>query len=112
MDPSRSVPASEMERMMKLQDVILKAMAKKISWMEAAEIARVSVRNRQRKRAGYQAYGYTGPFDQRRASAVFMTTAGLGESTSHNRAVNKRGLLEQAEAPPDNARQRLRIAND
>jgi hypothetical protein len=28
-----------MERIMKLQDVILKAMAKKLSWIEAAEIA-------------------------------------------------------------------------
>ena len=37
---------------MKLQDVILKAMAKKISWIEAAEIAGMSVRNMQRKRAG------------------------------------------------------------
>ena len=111
MDPSRSVPASEMERMMKLQDVILKAMAKKISWMEAAEIAGMSVRNMQRKRADYQAYGYTGLFDQRRASAVFMTTAGPW-STQHHRVVDKRGLLEQAEAPPDNARQRLCIAND
>ena len=48
---------------MKLQDVILKAMAKKISWIEAAEIAGMSVRNMQRKR---QEYGYTGLFDQRR----------------------------------------------
>jgi hypothetical protein len=31
-----------MERMMKLQDVMLKAMAKKITWMDAAEIAAVS----------------------------------------------------------------------
>lgn len=31
---------------MKLQDVILKAMAKKISWMDAAEIAGMSVRIR------------------------------------------------------------------
>jgi hypothetical protein len=30
--------AVEMERMMKLQDVLLKAMAKKITWGEAAEI--------------------------------------------------------------------------
>ena len=51
---------------MKLQDVILKAMAKKISWIQAAEIAGMSVRNIQRKRADYQAYGYTGLFDQRR----------------------------------------------
>jgi hypothetical protein len=55
-----------MERMMKLQDVILKAMAKKLSWMEAAEIAGMSVRNMQRKRQVYQKYGYTGLFDQRR----------------------------------------------
>jgi hypothetical protein len=44
--------------MMKLQDVILKAMAKKISWMDAAEIAGMSVRNMQRKRQAYQKYGY------------------------------------------------------
>jgi len=51
---------------MKLQDVILKAMAKKLTWIEAAEIAGMSVRNMQRKRQGYQKYGYTGLFDQRR----------------------------------------------
>jgi transposase len=55
-----------MERMMKLQDVILKAMARKISWIDAAEIAGMSVRNMQRKRQGYQEHGYTGLFDQRR----------------------------------------------
>ena len=36
---------------MKLQDVILKAMAKKLTWIEAAEIAGMSVRNMQRMRA-------------------------------------------------------------
>jgi hypothetical protein len=55
-----------MERMMKLQEVILKAMAKKISWIDAAEIAGMSVRNMQRKRQAYEEYGYTGLFDQRR----------------------------------------------
>jgi transposase len=52
--------------MMKLQDVILKAMAKKLTWIEAAEIAGMSVRNMQRKRQAYQKGGYTGLFDQRR----------------------------------------------
>ncbi len=33
------IPARETERMMKLKDVILKAMAKKSTWIEAAEIA-------------------------------------------------------------------------
>src|SRR5579871_6647760 len=52
--------------MMKLQDVILKAMAKKLTWIEAAEIAGMSVRNMQRKRQAYIDYGYTGLFDRRR----------------------------------------------
>ena len=51
---------------MKLQEVILKAMAKKLTWIEAAEIAGMSVRNRQRKRQAYQDYGYNGLFDRRR----------------------------------------------
>jgi transposase len=55
-----------MERTMKLQDVILKAMAKKISWMEAAEIAGVTDRTMRRIRSRYQEFGYTGLFDQRR----------------------------------------------
>ena len=64
---------------MKLQDVILKAMAKKISWTDAAEIAGMSVRNMQRKRQAYQEFGYTGLFDQRRGKRsvhrVAMATA-------------------------------------
>ncbi len=51
---------------MKLQDVILKAMAKKISWMEAAEIAGVTDRTMRRIRDRYEEFGYTGLFDQRR----------------------------------------------
>jgi hypothetical protein len=42
-----------MERMIELQEVILKVMAKKISWMDAAEIAGMSVRNLQRKRQAF-----------------------------------------------------------
>jgi len=51
---------------MKLQDVILKAMAKKISWMAAAEIAGVTDRTMRRIRQRYQEFGYNGLFDQRR----------------------------------------------
>ena len=51
---------------MKLQDVILKAMANKISWLAAAEIAGVSDRTMRRLRQRYQESGYTGLFDQRR----------------------------------------------
>jgi len=60
------MPARETERMMKLQDVILKAMARKLTWIQAAEIAGMSVRNMQRKRQSYQEHGYDGLFDQRR----------------------------------------------
>ena len=52
--------------MMKLQDVILKAIARKISWMEAAEIAGVADRTMRRIKQRYQEYGYDGLFDQRR----------------------------------------------
>jgi hypothetical protein len=59
-EPSQPIPARELERMMKLQDMILKAMAKKITWIDAAEIAGMSVRNMQRKRQGYAEYGRFG----------------------------------------------------
>lgn len=51
---------------MKLQDVILKAMAKRISWMAAAEIAGVSDRTMRRMKQRYEEFGYDGLFDQRR----------------------------------------------
>src|SRR6202023_3907608 len=53
------------ERMMKLQDVILKAMAKKISWLDAAEIIGVCDRTMRRMRENYQQFGYTGLRDRR-----------------------------------------------
>jgi hypothetical protein len=55
-----------MERMMKLQDVILKALAKKITWLQAAEIIGVCDRTIRRMRERYQEFGYDGLFDQRR----------------------------------------------
>ena len=44
MGESRQYSATEMERMMKVQDVLLKAMAKKITWWSAAEILGVTDR--------------------------------------------------------------------
>jgi len=60
-----SVTAAAVERMMKLQDVILKAMAKKISWLDAAEIIGVCDRTMRRMREGYQEFGYDGLRDGR-----------------------------------------------
>ena len=60
---------------MKLQDVILKAMAKKLNWIEAAEVAKMSVRNMQRMRERYQEDGYNGLFDQRRGKRSIQPSA-------------------------------------
>jgi transposase len=51
---------------MKLQDVILKAIAKKITWLDAADIAGVSARTIVRIREKYEVYGYDGLYDQQR----------------------------------------------
>ena len=63
--------ASEMERMMKLQDVLLKAMAKKITWMEAAEIIGVTDRTMRRWRERLQEHGYSGLGDRRKGKVSF-----------------------------------------
>jgi transposase len=53
------------EKAMKIQEVILRAIDKQISWLEAAEIIRVSARQLRRWRAGWEKYGYDGLFDRR-----------------------------------------------
>jgi transposase len=55
-----------MERMMKIQDIILRAMAGKLKWFEAAEIIGISPRQMQRWRERYETYGYDGLYDRRR----------------------------------------------
>lgn len=49
-DSGRQYSAAEMERMMKVQDVLLKAIAKKISSLAAAEIIGVTPRTMRRWR--------------------------------------------------------------
>jgi transposase len=58
--------AAEMERMMKLQDVLLKAMAGKISWWDAAEIIGVTDRSMRRWRERLKEGGYAGLADRRK----------------------------------------------
>src|SRR4051794_18051062 len=52
--------------MMKVQDVLLKAMAKKITWWAAAEIIGVSDRTMRRWRERFEQNGYDGLMDQRK----------------------------------------------
>jgi hypothetical protein len=58
--------AAEMERMMKVQDVLLQAMAKKITWWAAAEIIGVTDRMMRRWRERLVEGGYAGLADRRK----------------------------------------------
>jgi len=71
MNPGQQYSASEMERMMKLQDVLLKAMAKKITWWTAAEIIGVSDRTMRRWRERMEKDGYSGLADRRKGKVSF-----------------------------------------
>ena len=53
------------ERAMKVQEVIFRAMAKKVTWWQAAEIIGISDRQMRRWRERYEKFGYDGLFDRR-----------------------------------------------
>ena len=59
-------PAAEMERMMKAQEVILKAASGKLKWWEAAEIMGVTDRTMRRWRDRLNEHGYSGLWDYRK----------------------------------------------
>ncbi len=65
-DETWQYSAAEMERMMKVQDVLLKAMAKKITWWAAAEISGVTDRTMRRWREKLEKDGYAGLADRRK----------------------------------------------
>jgi transposase len=62
----RGYPEDAWERAMKIQEVILRAVAKKITWWQAAEIIGISDRSLRRWRWRYEQHGYDGLFDRRR----------------------------------------------
>jgi len=62
----KSYPAADVERMMKLHDVLLKAMARKITWWSAAEIIGVTDRTMRRWRERLEEHGYAGLADRRK----------------------------------------------
>jgi len=61
-----SYTQAAMERAMKVQEVILRAMAKKITWWQAAEIIGISDRQMRRWHERYEEFGFRGLFDRRR----------------------------------------------
>jgi transposase len=62
----KQLSAAAVERAMKLQDVMLRAMAKRITWFQAAEILGISCRQMQRWKTRFKLEGYEGLFDRRR----------------------------------------------
>ena len=54
-----------MERAMKIQEVILRAVAKKLTWWQAAEIIGISDRTMRRWKERYEEHGYDGLYDRR-----------------------------------------------
>jgi transposase len=62
----KGYPEDAWERAMKVQEVILRAMAKRITWWQAAEILGISDRSMRRWRWRYEQHGYDGLFDRRR----------------------------------------------
>src|SRR5450759_953928 len=93
--------------MMKLQDVLLKAMAKKIRWWDAAEIIGVTDRTMRRWRERLEAEGYSGLVDRRRGKASDQAGAagGGGGSTA---AVPGRVFRFKHPALPREAERRAR----
>src|SRR3972149_4151012 len=65
MEPSPS-PASAVERAMKVQEVILRAIDGRLKWYQAAEILGISDRQMRRWKRRYERGGYDGLFDRRR----------------------------------------------
>jgi hypothetical protein len=61
-----SYTQAAMERTMKVQEVILRGLAKKIRWWQAAEIIGISDRQMRRWRERYEEFGFRGLFDRRR----------------------------------------------
>ena len=61
----QNIPRAAAERMMRVQEVILRAMARKITWWQAAEILGISDRQMRRMHARYRAHGYNGLLDRR-----------------------------------------------
>jgi len=59
-------PRAAVERAMKVQEVMLRAWAKKITWWQAAEILGIRDRHLRRIREGYEKFGYFSLLDKRR----------------------------------------------
>ena len=62
----KSYSATAVGRTMKIQDVILRALARRITWWQAAEIIGITDRQMRRWKRRYEVYGYDGLYDRRK----------------------------------------------
>ena len=58
-------PRAAVERAMKVQEVILRAVARKITWAQAGEVIGLCERQMRRWKERYEEFGYDGLFDRR-----------------------------------------------
>jgi hypothetical protein len=74
---------------MKVQEVILRAVAKKTTWWQAAEIMGISDRSMRRLRERYEQYGFDGLLDRRRCrpseKRVALSVGGAGAGLYRDR---------------------------
>jgi hypothetical protein len=82
-----SYTKAAMERAMKVQKVILRAMAKRSTWWQAAEIIGISDRQMRRWRARYEEFGFRGLFDRRRGKPSPKRVAAMAEDLIRRAAV-------------------------
>ena len=62
------IPRQALERAMKRQEVIARAISGEISWIQAADICRMSARSMRRWKRRYEELGYDGLWDRRQRS--------------------------------------------
>jgi hypothetical protein len=77
-----SYSKAAVERAMKVQEAILRVLAKRITWWQAAEIVGISDLSMLRWHQRYEEFGYDGLFDRRRGKPF-----GHAGSTGPGRAV-------------------------
>src|SRR5580765_8283513 len=98
------------ERAMKVQEVIMRAMAKKITWAQAGEIIGLCERQMRRWKERYQEYGYDGLFDRPDRKAESETCiSGDGRRGLAPVSGTVRGL-QRAALPREAAREAWRSA--
>jgi hypothetical protein len=87
---NQQVSAAETERMMKVQEVILKALVGSLKWSDAAEIIGISDRSLRRWRQRYEQCGYDGLYDRRKRrpspKRIPIYYAQFGEGRRHAHA--------------------------